>query len=114
MNSDYRGSPVFKWQYSMTSATSGGVSINIALLVSAPGSGQQVYNLPFDTPNNCDDAAVPTVLGGIREISCPLVTTANLAAGRFAKIQICRATTDAVDTASGFMEGVAATLEYVR
>ena len=114
MNSDYRGSPVFKWQYSMTSSTTGGVSINVALLVNAPGSGQNVYALPYDTPNNCDDAAVPTPLGSIREISCPLVTTANLAAGRFAKIQLCRAVTDAVDTASGFMEGVTATLEYVR
>ena len=73
MNSDYASTPVFKFQYSMTSATVGGVSINVSVITAAP-SGDNVKTKPFTTVNNCDDTTVPAELGDYKEISCPWST----------------------------------------
>ena len=45
MNSDYASTPVFKFQYSMTSATGAvGVSINVSAITSTSGSGVDSSN----------------------------------------------------------------------
>ena len=114
MNSDYASTPVFKFLYSMTSATAGGVSINVSVITAAP-SGDNVKTKPFTTVNNCDDTTVPAELGDYKEISCPLVNNDGMAPNRWTKLQLCRLTSDGADTAElSDMEGLAASLEYVR
>ena len=91
--------PVFKFQYSMTSATGAvGVSINVSVITAAP-SGDNVKTKPFTTVNNCDDTTVPAELGDYKEISCPLVNNDGMAPNRWTKLQLCRLTSDPADTA---------------
>jgi hypothetical protein len=115
MNPDYVGSPVFKWQYSMTSATTGGISLNVSVMAVTPGDAVDINNeANYAAVNNCDDTPVPSTPGGIKELSCPLTNNDALAAADLTKIKICRATTDSTDTATGDMEGIAAMLEYAK
>ena len=112
MNSDYASTPVFKFQYSMTSATGAvGVSINVSAITSTSGSGVDLATKPFVTVNNCDDTTVPAVLGDYKEISCPLVNNDGMAPNRWTKLQLCRLTSDSADTAdTSDMEGLDAPL----
>ena len=115
MNADYVSTPVFKFQYAMTSVLSGGVSIDVDVMTVPAGDAASVHTESYGTVNNCDDAAVPaTTAGRIDEISCPLTNNDGLAAGRFTKIRLCRAVADAIDTANGILEGIAASLEYTK
>ena len=115
MNADYVSTPVFKFQYAMTSVLTGGVSIDVEVMTVPAGDAASVHTESYATVNNCADAAVPaTTAGRIDEISCSLTNNDGLAAGRFTKIRVCRAVADAVDTAAGVMEGIAASMEYVR
>jgi hypothetical protein len=115
MKPDYASTPVFKLLYSMTSATTGGVSIDVSVMVVVAGAAVDANTDSYATVNNCDDAAVPTTLGGIKEISCPLTNNDGLVANALTKIKLCRATTDSADTAStSDLEALAAALVYTR
>ena len=98
MNADYMNTPVFKFQYAMTSVLTGGVSIDVEVMTVPAGDAASVHTESYATVNNCADAAVPaTTAGRIDEISCSLTNNDGLAAGRFTKIRVCRAVADAVD-----------------
>ena len=115
MNADYVSTPVFKFQYAMTSVLTGGVSIDVEVMTVPAGDAASVHTESYAAVNNCDDAAVPaTTAGRIDEISCSLTNNDGLAAGRFTKIRLCRAVADAVDTAAGVLEGIAGSLEYTK
>jgi hypothetical protein len=115
MKPDYVSTPVFKWQYSMVSATSGGVSINVSVLAIAPGSSDDPNNeANYGAVNNCDDTTVPTTVGRMKELSCPLTNTDGLVAGAMTKIRVCRVPSDTADTATGDMSGLAAAMTYTK
>ena len=116
MNADYTSTPVFKFQYSMTSATGAlGVAIAVSVSTAPASSGVDINTKAYAAANTCTQTPVPAVLGDFKEIVCPLTTNDGLAAGRLTKIQLCRATGDGVDTASGSdMEGLTGSLEYTR
>ena len=91
-----------------------GFSIDVSVMTAAASSGISVQAESYGAVNNCDQTPVPAVLGDYKEISCPLVSNDGMAANRFTKIKLCRATGDAADTATGDLEGLDAALEYVR
>ena len=111
---DFLSGPVLKWQYSMTSATTGGVSIDVSVMAVTPGDAADINTDSYDTVNNCDDATVPGTAGFLDTISCTLTNFDSGAAGDYVKIKVCRAVADAADTATGDMEGIAAMLEYTK
>ena len=112
--SDWTSGATLKVQYSMTSATSGGVSIDVAVVAVTPGDAVDINTKPYDTVNNCDDAAVPTTAGYLDQISCTLTNKDSVAAGDYARIKLCRAVADAADTATGDMEVVGVELSYTH
>ena len=111
---DFSSAPVFKMLYSMTSATSGGVSIDVSVMATTPGDAADINTDSYGTVNNCDDAAVPSTAGFLDSVSCSLPNADSVAAGDLVKIKLCRATADAADTATGDMEVVGASLEYTK
>lgn len=111
---DYGGSPSVFLTYSMFSATSGGVSLDISLMAAGSGYATDIDTESYDTANNCDDATVPGTAGLPDFMTCALTTVDSLAAYQYAKLKICRAVSDSADTATGDMEVLAIVLTYTR
>jgi hypothetical protein len=116
MPPDYAGGPVLRFPYSMTSATGAvGVAIDVAIAAVSPGDAVDAQARAYAASNICTDAAVPTTLGGIKEIVCLLSNSDGMVARDLVRLKVCRATGNAADTATGDMEGIgAAMLEYQR
>jgi len=106
MPQDYAGNPVAKIPYSMVSDNNGthGVSVDTSLMAVTPGDATDANPDSYATVNNCDDAAIPTTLGGLDEISCTQTNTDGLVAGDLVRFKLCRAPADATDNATGDME----------
>jgi hypothetical protein len=111
---DYGTAPQLRVPYSMLSATSGGVSIDVSIMATTPGDAIDVNTESYATVNNCDDAAVPGTVGFLDVIVCSIVNTDSMAANDLAKVKLCRAPADSADTATGDMEVYGATLEYTK
>jgi hypothetical protein len=107
----YVGSPVFKLQYSMTSATSGSLMINVAVMAVSPGDSADIDTESYATVNTCTDAAVPGTAGYLDELACALTNNDGMVAGDYVKLQLCRNITD---TATGDMEAITLALEFAR
>ena len=114
MNADYASTPVFKFQYSMTSITSGGVAIDVQVMAVTPGDAADAETESYATVNTCTNTPVPATAGHMKEISCALTNNDTVTAGDLTKIRLCRNVANATDTAAGVMEALAASLEYVR
>jgi hypothetical protein len=111
---DYASGGALRVIYSMTSATSGGVSIDASVMAVTPGDAVDGNTDSYDTVNNCDDATVPGTAGFFDVISCTLTNKDSVAAGDIAKIKLCRAVADSADTATGDMEVTAVELSYTH
>ena len=98
----------------MTSGTSGGVSIDVSIMAVTSGDSADINTDSYATVNNCDDGTVPGTAGHLNTISCTLTNNDSLAASDYFKIKVCRAVTDAADTATGDMEAVSPVFEYAR
>jgi hypothetical protein len=113
MNADYASAPVFKLQYAMFSDSGAhNIAFDVSVMVTAPGAAVSVETDSYDTVNNCDDATIPTTLGGMKEISCALTNNDGMVAGAFTKIKLCRDVAN--DNATGDAMYLAGELEYVK
>lgn len=115
MPADYVGSPVVKLPYSMVSATTNGVSMEMSFWAHTPGDAADIDTASYDTVNNCDDAAVPGTAGRVDVISCTMTNADGAVANDLMHLQICRDANDATnDTATGDMELRMPALQYAR
>jgi hypothetical protein len=113
MPPDYTSSPVMKIQYSMTSdAGAHTMAFDVSVMAVTPGDAADANTDSYDTVNNCDDAAIPTTLGYMKEISCALTNNDSLAGRDLVRLKMCRDV--ATDTATGNAEVLRAALEYTR
>lgn len=109
--SNYSSSPVLKIQYTMVSATTGGVALDASVDAVSDGDSQDVDTETYDTKNT-GTATVPGTAGYLDEISIPLTNNDGMAAGDFAKIKLARDPANGSDTATGDIEIIAVSLEY--
>lgn len=114
MPPDYGTALTVRVLYSMTSGTSGGVSINASVMAVTPGDAADINTESYDTTNNCDDATVPGTAGHLDQIVCTLTNADSAAAGDLVKVKIERAVADSADTATGDMEIVGIILEWTK
>jgi hypothetical protein len=114
MPPDYGTSPQVRVLYSMLSASSGGVSVDISVMAVTPGDSADINTDSYATVNNCDDAAVPGTVGFLGQIVCPLTNNDSMSAGDLTKIKLCRAPADSADTSTGDLEIVGVMLEFTK
>jgi hypothetical protein len=117
MPPDYVGSLVAKIPYSMFSDNNGthGVSVDTFVMAVTPGDAGDANTDSYASVNNCGDAAIPTTLGQLDEISCTQTNADGLAAGDLVRFKLCRAPANATDNATGDMEILnEVMLEYVK
>ncbi len=114
MPQDYGSALTARVNYAMTSATSGGVSLDVAVMATSPGDAVDVNTDSFATVNNCDDATVPGTAGFLDQIVCTLTNADSAAAGDLMKVKVCRAVADSADTATGNLEVYGITIDYIR
>lgn len=110
---DYNGSPVAKLNYSMTSATSGGVAAKFLIWAVSPGDSADAATASYDTENVCTDTVAGTA-GFPKAISCALTNNDSMAARDILHVQGCRKISDAADNATGDMEWLTLVVEYAR
>lgn len=113
MPSDYASGPTLKVQYKMASATSGNVVIEGRLAAITPTDATDGDAKALGSANTTGANAVAGTAGYVKEISLALTNDDSLAAGDWATVMLARAPADANDTASGDMEVIAVSLEYV-
>lgn len=111
MPSDYTGSPVFKGQYKMASATSNGIALDCRLCAVTPGDSTDFDAEVFGSANVGTDT-VPGTAGHVKEVTINLSNADSLAAGDRYVVYLGRATGDGGDTASGDLEFVGGSIEY--
>jgi hypothetical protein len=110
---DYASGPVLKVQYKMASATSGNVIIEGRLAAVSDGDATDVDAKAFAAANTSSATAVPATAGYIDEISLTLTNADSVAANDYVIAYLARDAANASDTATGDMEVIAATLEYL-
>jgi hypothetical protein len=112
MPENYTSAPVAKLQYTMASATSGNVDLEVEVMALTDGESDPDV-ASFDTVNEiAGGTAVPGTAGILDEISISLANNDTLAANDFVLIRINRDHDDADDTASGDLELRNITIEY--
>lgn len=105
--SDYGTGLTLTIFYSMTSATSGNVTIGASVMAVTSGDAADINTESFDTVNS-ETNAVPGTAGYGKSFSITLTNADSLAAEDYFKIKILRSDT----SATGDMEIVGATLSY--
>lgn len=113
MPAAFVATPSLKVQYKMASATSGAVVIEARVAAVTDGDAQDVDAIAFDSANVSSAITVPATAGYLDEISVGLDNNASLAAGDFVIVYLARHASAAGDTATGDMEVVGVTFEYV-
>jgi hypothetical protein len=88
--------------YMMASATSGGVSFDVALEAVTDGDSTDLdAGTSFDSVNNGDAGSVPGTAGFIDQISITLTNADSIAAQDYFRLALTRAVADSSDTATG-------------
>lgn len=111
---DYGGGPQVRVLYSMASATTGGVSIDVSAMATTPGDAADINTNSYGNVSNCDDGTVPGTAGYLDLILCTIGFPDGMASGDLVKIDVQREVTDASDTATGDMELYGVILEYTK
>jgi hypothetical protein len=111
----YGSNPVAKIQYSMASATSGKVDIEVDVMCVTDGDSAEINTASFDTVNEITGGTtVPGTAGYLDEISLSLTNNDSLTAGDMCFFRLGRDTDDADDTATGDMEIRTLQMEFNR
>lgn len=111
---DYGSAPTFTYIYSMVSAVTGNLGMNISVMYQGAAATVDVNTESFDTANACDSVPVPTTTAGkIKTVTCALTTNDSLAAGGYMKIKACRNTSVSGD-ATGSAEILGAGYGYTK
>lgn len=102
-----------KLQYSMASATSGEVDLEVEVQAISDGDAVDVDTADFAAVNEVDGGTtVPGTAGFLDEISIPLTNDDDVAAGDLVYIRINRDHDDTDDDADGDLELRAISLQY--
>jgi hypothetical protein len=111
---DYGTAPSVRLDYTSAVAT-GGIAMDFSVMA-APvgGAGASIYTTNFAPVNTCTDAAVPTVVGAMKQLTCALTNNGGLAAGQMALLQACRNVAHATDNANGDLQAVGLLFEFVK
>jgi hypothetical protein len=113
MPENYASGLIAKLQYSMASATSGKVDMEVEVMATSDGDSTDVDIASFDTVNEVSGGTtVPGTAGYLDEISISLTNDDSVAVGDLVYIRINRDHDDTDDTASGDLELRALSLEY--
>lgn len=113
MPSTYSSAPVAKLLYSMASATTGKVDLEVDVM--AVADGEDPNSASFDTTNEITGGTtVPGTAGHQDSISITLTNNDSIAAGELAIIRINRDHDDADDTATGDLELIGVTIEWTE
>lgn len=114
MPENFASSLTAKLQYTMASATSGKVDLEVEVQAISDGDAVDVDTASFDTENEvAGGTTVPGTAGYLDEISILLSNDDGVAAGDLVYIRVNRDHDSGDDTASGDCEIRAISLEYV-
>ena len=111
MPTNYSSALVIKIQYSMASATSGGVAFDVSIAAVTPLDAEDAQLAGFASVNTGTDT-VPATAGYMQEISISLTNADSLAAQDLVILKVARDPTNGTDTATGDAEVLAISLEY--
>jgi hypothetical protein len=111
LNQDYGTAPVLIYSYSMTSATTGSLSMGWSVWKTTNAEAVDAQTESYATVNTCTDAAVPGTAGRMEQVSCTLTNADGMVANDLVTIKGCR---DISDTATGNEELMGAHLQYVK
>lgn len=106
---DYGTAPVLRILYSMTSATTGSVAFDCAVMATTPGDSADINTDSYATVNATTDA-VPGTAGHLGDFTITLTNADSAAAGDLVKLKISRP----ADAVTGDMEVVGVMLEYTK
>jgi len=113
MPENYGSALTAKLQYSMASATSGKVDMEVEVMAVSDGDSQDLDTASFAAVNEiAGGTTVPGTAGYLDEISITLSNADSLTAGDLVYIRINRDHDDTDDTAAGDLEMRALSLEY--
>jgi hypothetical protein len=113
MPADYASGPVLKVLYKMATATANGVVVEGRVAAVSDPDATDVDAKAHAAANTSATSTVPGTAGHMNEISLTLTNADSLAAGDFVVVFLARAVAAAGDTATGDMEVIAVSLEYV-
>lgn len=111
MPPDYASGLTAVVQYTMASATSGGVAWDVRVAAVSDGDSQDVDAKGFGSAN-VGTATVPGTAGYLDEVPVSLTNDDSVTAGDFVVIRVARAVANAADTATGDAELITVGLEY--
>lgn len=112
MPENYTSTPVLKVQYTMASATSGSIDLEVEVMALSDGESDPDV-ASFDSVNEiAGGTTVPGTAGILDEISITLTNADSVAANDFVLIRINRDHDDVDDDATGDLEVRNITLEY--
>ncbi len=111
MPDDYASGLTAKVQYTMASATSGGVAWDVRISATSDGDTQDVDAQDFASAN-VGTATVPGTAGYLDEVSISLSNADSVAAGDFVVVRLARAVANGSDTATGDAEALMVALTY--
>lgn len=111
MPTDYVSGLVLKLQYSMASATTGGVAFDASVAAITDGDSEDIESAGFASVNT-GTATVPATAGYLDEISITMTNADSLAANDLLMLKIARDPTNGSDTATGDAELAAISIEY--
>lgn len=113
MPGDYASAPVLRFTYKMASATSGNLILAGTIAAQSDGDSADVDAIASDTVNTSSAVAVPGTAGHIDTQTLALTNADSLAANDFVVVGFSRDADNGSDTATGDLELVGLTLEYV-
>ncbi|MFH1360043.1 MAG: hypothetical protein ABIJ41_03285 [Candidatus Omnitrophota bacterium] len=110
---DYSSAPVIKLLYTMVSATSGKVDMEVYVHALSDDESDPDSAVQFDSLNEVlGGTTVPGTAGILDEISISLANDDSMAANDWVRLRIKRDPSDSDDTATTDLELRAVTLEY--
>lgn len=110
---NYISSPILNIIYSMASATSGKIDLEVDVMAISDGDSQDIDSANFDSINEVvGGTTVPATAGYIDEIEIPLTNNNSLSGGDLVIIRLHRDHDDTDDTASGDVEILGTTFKY--
>lgn len=113
MPPDYAGSPRFTLGYVMLSDSnaSHNALFDVSLMAVTPGTSELAEPDSYATAVTCTDAAIPSTLGALDDVSCAMTSDDGLAGNDLVRLKVCHNNSD---TATGVLAAVTAMLHYSR
>lgn len=110
---NYASDPILNITYSMASATSGKIDLEVDIMAISDGDSQDIDSASFDTINEISGGTtVPGTAGFIDQFDITLSNNDSMVVGDLVIIRLHRDHDDADDTATGDTEILTATLKY--